>query len=124
MSALLSNQAQLQYVVQWFTEWSEMQRGDFLDILLETCGQGALVNGLVSSLENLACKENPNKPPSLFECRIKVYREWTQNWTSQEKENLLSTIENLDPKFAEKYQERVKKCEKNGDVDNERNEDE
>ncbi|XP_046628180.1 uncharacterized protein C14orf119 [Neodiprion virginianus] len=107
MSATLSNQAQLRYVVQWFQEWSEMQRGDFLGILIEKCGPARLVNGLVSSLESLACKEDAGKPPSLFECRVKLFREWSQNWSPQEKESLLSSIKNLDPKFAEKYEEKV-----------------
>lgn len=107
MSATLSNQAQLRYVVQWFQEWSEMQRGDFLGILVEKCGPPGLVNGLVSSLESLACKDDANKPPSLFECRVKLFREWSQNWTAQEKDTLLTSIKNLDSKFAEKYEQKI-----------------
>lgn len=122
MSATLSNQAQLRYVLQWFQEWSEMQRGDFLSILIEKCGPGGLVNGLVSSLESLVCNDDAKKPPSLFECRVKLFREWSVNWTPQEKETLLSSIKNLDPKFAEKYEQRITKgVEQDEDDVNERN---
>lgn len=107
MSTTLSNQAQLRYVVQWFQEWSEMQRGDFLGVLLERCSTSGLVNGLVSGIENLGCKEDSNRPPSLFQCRIKLFREWSQNWTQQEKDTLLTSIKNMDPKFGERYEERL-----------------
>lgn len=107
MSTTLSNQAQLRYMVEWFQEWSEMQRGDFLGILLERCGPADLVNGLVSGIEGLGCKEEGSRPPSLFQCRVKLFLEWSQNWNQQEKDGLLSSIKNIDPKFAEKWERRL-----------------
>ncbi|XP_015584790.1 uncharacterized protein C14orf119 homolog [Cephus cinctus] len=107
MSTTLSNQAQIRYVVQWFQEWSEMQRGDFLSVLLERCSPTGLVNGLVSGMESLGCKEDSNRPPSLFQCRVKLFQEWSQNWSQQEKDALLSSIKNMDPKFGEKYEQRL-----------------
>ncbi|XP_014212480.1 uncharacterized protein C14orf119 homolog [Copidosoma floridanum] len=104
MSTTLSNQAQIRYVIEWFCEWSEMQRDDFVGVLME-CGSSGLVNGLLSNL-NLG-KEDSNRPPSLFQCRIKLFREWSQNWSEQEKNSLVTSIKHMDPKFAEKYDQRL-----------------
>ena len=92
MSTMLSNEAQLRYVIEWFQEWSEMQRSDFLDILLEQCGPSGLVNGLVSKMESLGHTNESDRPPSLFQCRIKLFREWSHNWSQQEKDYLLLSI--------------------------------
>ncbi|XP_058792422.1 uncharacterized protein C14orf119 [Phymastichus coffea] len=114
MSTALSNQAQIRYVIEWFQEWSEMQRDDFVGILLERCSSTILVNGLLTGIENLG-KENPNRPPSLFQCRIKLFREWSQNWSDQEKEMLVISIKHMDPKFAEKYEQRLQGHDGNGE---------
>lgn len=106
MSAALSNDAQIRYVIEWFQEWSEMQRGDFLSVLLERCNSSGLVNGLLSGIETL-CKEDSNRPPSLFQCRVKLFREWSQNWSPPEKETLVESIKHMDSKFAEKYEQRL-----------------
>lgn len=107
MSTIPSTQAQLRYMIEWFQEWSEMQRDDFLGILLDKCGPTGLVNGLVSGMENLGCKEDSVRPPSLFQCRVKLFCEWSQNWSQQEKDSLISSIKNIDAQFAEKYEQRV-----------------
>lgn len=106
MSTILSNEAQLRYMIEWFQEWSEMQRNDFLGILLENCGPSGLVNGLVAGMEKLDC-EGSDRPPSLFQCRVKLFREWSSNWSQCEKDSLLAAIKNTDNKFAEKYEERL-----------------
>lgn len=106
MSTMLSNEAQLRYMIEWFQEWSEMQRNDFLGVLLENCGPSGLVNGLVTGLEKLDCEES-DRPPSLFQCRVKLFREWSSNWSQHEKDSLLTAIKNADSKFAEKYEEKL-----------------
>ncbi|XP_011866589.1 PREDICTED: uncharacterized protein C14orf119 [Vollenhovia emeryi] len=106
MSTMLSNEAQLRYMIEWFQEWSEMQRNDFLGVLLENCGPSGLVNGLVAGMEKLDC-EGSDRPPSLFQCRVKLFREWSSNWSQCEKDSLLAAIKNTDSKFAEKYEERL-----------------
>ncbi|KAL0131066.1 hypothetical protein PUN28_002570 [Cardiocondyla obscurior] len=112
MSTMLSNEAQLRYMIEWFQEWSEMQRNDFLGVLLENCGPAGLVNGLVSGMEKLGC-EGSDRPPSLFQCRVKLFREWSSNWSQYEKESLLSAIKNTDSTFAEKYEERLSSLTEN-----------
>lgn len=107
MSTILTNEVQLRYMIEWFQEWSEMQRNDFLDVLLEQCGPVGLVNGLVSRMESLGHSNESDRPPSLFQCRVKLFREWSHNWSQQEKDSLLLSIKNTDAAFAEKYDEKL-----------------
>ena len=135
MSTLLS-QDQLRYVVEWFREWSEMQRQDFLEILAEKCVKlEATVNGgLATRLDSLKCKDtattaspsvtplsplesdtatttttssNSSRPPSLFQCRVNLFNEWSLNWSQEEKNSLVGLIKNIDPKFGEQYELRI-----------------
>lgn len=69
----LSNDGELRYIIQWFNEWSEFQREDFLPILADYLGKensGTYVNGMVSSLAGASCID---KPMSLFQCRVSSY---------------------------------------------------
>lgn len=66
----LSHDGELRYIIQWFNEWSEFQREDFLPILADYLGKGnsgTYVNGMVSSLAGVSCID---KPMSLFQCRV------------------------------------------------------
>ncbi|XP_060826409.1 uncharacterized protein C14orf119 [Bombus pascuorum] len=108
MTTLLTNEAKLRYVVEWFQEWSEMQKNDFLDILIEECGPVNLVHRLISSMENLGNDdEYKYDRPTLFRCRVKLFRQWSYNWSRQEKDFLLLSIKNTDAAFAQKYDEKL-----------------
>ncbi|KAK3912650.1 hypothetical protein KUF71_022238 [Frankliniella fusca] len=97
--------AQLRYMVQWFHEWSEMQRGDFLPVLAQKLAPGTYVNGLLSGVETLSCNEG--RPPSLFQCRVKLFREWFETWSQAERDQLLGHIKSMDPAFYNKVQEEL-----------------
>lgn len=97
--------AQLRYTVQWFHEWSEMQRGDFLPILAQKLAPGSYINGLLSGVETLSCNEG--RPPSLFQCRVKLFREWFETWSQAERDQLLGHIKSMDPNFFNKVQEEL-----------------
>lgn len=66
----LNKDGEFRYIVQWFKEWSELQRDDFLPILVEYLtkdGPGHYVNGVANSLAAASCSD---KPMSLFQCRV------------------------------------------------------
>lgn len=66
----LTPDSEFRYIIQWFNEWSELQRDDFLPILVEYLtkdGPGHYVNGVVNSLAATSCTD---KPMSLFQCRV------------------------------------------------------
>lgn len=100
-----SLQSQLQYLVEWFQEFSEMQRNDFLPVLIQRFGHKEYVNGFLPEMEN---ENNFNdRPPSLFQCRIKLFLEWTESWGQDEKQQLLNIIKSIDPNFSDKYETKV-----------------
>ncbi|XP_050510360.1 uncharacterized protein C14orf119 [Diabrotica virgifera virgifera] len=101
---MLSADAQIRYLVQWFQEWSEFQRSDFLPILAEKYANKAYVNGIINSISNVDCRD---KPMSLFECRVKLFKEWFIHWTTEQKQNFLAQISDIDSVFAEKLNEEI-----------------
>ncbi|XP_013135614.1 PREDICTED: uncharacterized protein C14orf119 [Papilio polytes] len=100
----LTSQAQLQYILQWFQEFSEYQREDFLPVLAAACSDKP--DQLADTLSNLSCQD---KPVSLFQCRIKLFNEWYPTWTEEERERLVNKISEIDAEFSMKLQEAVLK---------------
>jgi len=93
-------------MLQWFGEWSEMERGDFLPVLVHGFGSnGGAANGLPAIMETL-CKEE-GRPLSLFKCRIKLFTEWVQTWSDDDKDSFLSGIRSMDADFAERYEQKA-----------------
>lgn len=92
---------QLNYLVQWFMEYSEMQKDDFYNILKETYSRQD-VNGIANSVDNL---ELNDRRPSIFQCRMKLFREWYATWNEEEKTEFLARLGRMDEKFMEKFYE-------------------
>lgn len=69
---------ELRYIIQWFNEWSDYQKTDFLPILTEylSTSSGVYLNGIVSGLAGTNCNE---KPMSLFQCRVSDFKQ-TSGW--------------------------------------------
>ncbi|XP_019869014.1 uncharacterized protein C14orf119 [Aethina tumida] len=101
---MLSVDAQIRYLLQWFHEWSELQRSDFLPIMAEKYANKAYVNGIVNSISNVNCRD---KPMSLFECRIKLFKEWFTQWNMEQKDSFLKQISEIDSSFAAKLNEEL-----------------
>ncbi|CAH2045485.1 unnamed protein product, partial [Iphiclides podalirius] len=93
----LTSQAQVQYILQWFQEFSDLQREDFLPVLASA--QGNRPEQLAAILSNLSCQD---KPVSLFQCRVKLFNEWFPSWSDEEKGRLIKKISELDPEFSKK----------------------
>ncbi|XP_063367730.1 uncharacterized protein C14orf119 [Cydia amplana] len=108
----LTSEAQLRYLLQWFGEFSELQREDFLPVL--AAASGGKADQLAATLAALSCED---KPVSLFQCRIKLFNEWYPTWTGDEKDRLLSGVTEMDPDFGKKLQEFITNGPKtNGDL--------
>ncbi|XP_059475394.1 uncharacterized protein C14orf119 [Neocloeon triangulifer] len=96
-------EAQVRFVAQWFREWSEMQREDFLPILAQSFSANFCpVNGL---------SELGLRPPSLFQCRVKLFREWCLAWSEAERQALLDSLKDADPEFVQQFEDTVKSLE-------------
>lgn len=61
---------EFRYIVQWFNEWTDLQRDDFLPILIDYVKHqdgGVHLNGIISGMAETSCVD---KPMSLFQCRV------------------------------------------------------
>lgn len=63
---------EFRYIVQWFTEWSDFQREDFVPILASylakrSPGGPVYVNGIIGGMASVS---RDDKPMSLFQCRV------------------------------------------------------
>lgn len=68
----LTADREFRYIVQWFTEWSDFQREDFVPVLATYLAQGnpggpVYVNGIIGAMANVSGQD---KPMSLFQCRV------------------------------------------------------
>ncbi|KAJ2938770.1 hypothetical protein O0L34_g3391 [Tuta absoluta] len=98
----LTSEAQLRYLLQWFSEFSELQREDFLPVL--AAARGGKPDLLAATLANLSCQD---KPVSLFQCRIKLFNEWYPTWAEEEQDRLVKGVSELDPDFGAKLHDLI-----------------
>ncbi|XP_054732051.1 uncharacterized protein LOC129240328 [Anastrepha obliqua] len=105
----LSIDGEFRYIIQWFNEWSELQRDDFVPVLVEYLLQGeageVYMNGMVNSVALTGIQD---KPMSLFQCRIKLFREWNKKWPLELKHKLQEKIVEIDSKVGEKITNEIK----------------
>ncbi|CAK1550570.1 unnamed protein product [Leptosia nina] len=96
----LTSEAQLRYMIQWFEEFSELQREDFLPIL--AAAHGDKLDQVATGVSSLSCED---KPLSLFQCRIKLFNEWYPTWSDELRERLIKAVTETDAHFGEKLQD-------------------
>lgn len=98
------------YIVQWFTEWSDFQREDFVPVVASylaktsPAGGPVYVNGIISGMAKVTGQD---KPMSLFQCRVKLFNEWTAKWPESQRDKLLERLGEIDPKFARHVQQEL-----------------
>ena len=94
----LDGDQKINYFLSWFNQWSELQKSDFVNVLAERMSSTA--NGSYrdpsDSMSSLSLGAGDKKPPSLFDCQVKLFREWFLRWSDDQKNYLvrLSGFEN------------------------------
>lgn len=105
----LTADREFRYIVQWFTEWSDFQREDFVPVLATYLAQGnpggpVYVNGIIGAMANVSGQD---KPMSLFQCRVKLFNEWVTKWPETNREKLLERLTEIDPDFGKRVQQEL-----------------
>jgi len=102
--AELSNDQQMNYLLAWFTKWSDLQKEDFVPILAEKLSsKWAAVNGVNATLSHLDLNKS-ERPPSLFECQLKLFKDWVVAWSDDQKSYFILRLKDIDSQFSEKYE--------------------
>lgn len=109
----LTADREFRYIVQWFSEWSDFQREDFVPVLAACLAGGTgsggatkapYVNGIIGGMANLSGQD---KPMSLFQCRVKLFNDWSAKWPEPLREKLLERLAELDADFGQHVQREL-----------------
>lgn len=109
----LTADREFRYVVQWFSEWSDFQREDFVPVLASylaaatPTGGGTkspYVNGIIGGMASLSGQD---KPMSLFQCRVKLFNDWSIKWPESQREKILERLTELDADFGRQVQREL-----------------
>jgi len=101
----LSNDQQMNYLLSWFNNWSDLQKDDFVPVMAETMSsKHAHLNGITTSLSNLNCLDSSKRRPSLFDCQMTLYRDYVRSWSDDQKNYLILRLKEIDSVFGRKYE--------------------
>lgn len=99
----LSSDQQMNYLLAWFNTWSTLQKDDFIPVLAEKLSsKWAAANGLSDALNSLTLENN--RPPSLFQCQIKLFTDWVVAWSDDQKNYFILRLKDIDQGFSKKYE--------------------
>lgn len=88
----LDGDQKINYFLSWFNQWSDLQKSDFVNVLAERMSSTA--NGSYhdpsDSMNSMSLGAGDKKPPSLFDCQVKLFREWFLGWSDDQKNYLVS----------------------------------
>ncbi|XP_038073744.1 uncharacterized protein C14orf119-like [Patiria miniata] len=96
-------QQELRTVIHWFTTWNHYERQDFMTDLVNKAIP-ADVRSLFEALETLKVND---KPPSIFQCQLKLFSEWFAEWSDEERDVLVHRLEELAPEFMNEVNVKV-----------------
>ena len=93
----LNGDQQMNYFLAWFNSWSELQRSDFVPVLADkmsadgkvVASAGRHVNGHLSDAIRSMDLADSGRPPSLFACQVKLFRDWFAGWSDDQKNYLV-----------------------------------
>ena len=108
-SATYSQPQQLSFVTGWFAAWSELQRQDFAPALAQKLEPRLYVNGLIGGLERLG------RPPSIFQCQVKLFQEWSDGWSPEQRAELRALLVAADAEFGRKLEAALQEANEDGE---------
>lgn len=96
----LNGDQQLNYFLSWFQGWSDLQKSDFVPVLASKTGKDQHID-----MNGLSLNNDKKRPLSLFQCQLKLFKEWVASWNEDQKEYLLLRLKDLDDGFYSKYED-------------------
>ena len=125
----LNSDQQMNYFLGWFQSWSDLQKSDFVPILVSiyipsfylffltkykkltlkkqnhNVFQAQKTGQAPPEMNGLSLNDSNQKPMSLFQCQLKLFKEYVVNWNPDQVEYLVMRLKDLDTNFYNKYEE-------------------
>ena len=111
----LNGDQQMNYFLSWFNTWSELQKSDFVPVLASKMSGDQMAN-VVNGFQSLTTK-NPDRPPSLFSCQVKLFHDWFSGWSDDQKNYLVLRLKDIDSAFFTRYEDKIQNPESEGPKD-------
>ncbi|KAI1901264.1 hypothetical protein AGOR_G00032530 [Albula goreensis] len=86
-------------VLSWFQGWGALQRQRFMQDLLAKAVPGKVCT-LLDQLNTLQVKD---RPPNILECQLRLWSQWFESWSEEERNIFLHALEEKDPTFVEHF---------------------
>lgn len=97
----LNNDQQMNYLISWFNDWSDLQKEDFVPVLAEKMSsKWAAINGITEGMEKLSTRPQV----SLFQCQVNLFQDWVIGWSDDQKNYLNLRLKDIDQNFCKKYE--------------------
>ncbi|XP_016316544.1 uncharacterized protein C14orf119-like [Sinocyclocheilus anshuiensis] len=90
-------------VLSWFLGWNAVQKQRFLEDLISKAVPGK-VSSLLDQLNTLQVND---RPPNIFECQLRLWTQWFDSWSEEERNAFLNSLEEKDPAFVAYFYSRV-----------------
>ncbi|KAK7159532.1 hypothetical protein R3I94_005771 [Phoxinus phoxinus] len=90
-------------VLGWYFGWNAVQKQRFLEDLISKAVPGK-VSSLLDQLNTLQVND---RPPNIFECQIRLWTQWFDSWSEEERNAFLNSLEEKDPTFVAYFYSRV-----------------
>lgn len=66
------------------------------------------VDVLLDGFDGMTVKD---KPPSLFECQLRLFTQWFDEWDENERTFMLERLASADPVFVQGFRDNVRKLD-------------
>ncbi|KAK0050755.1 hypothetical protein Bpfe_019879 [Biomphalaria pfeifferi] len=86
-----------------------MQKEDFLKDLLDKLVPNN-IDTLFDSMKSLGVGD---KPPSIFQCQLKLFSEWFSQWTDSERNDFMIKLHSIDASFMAKFNSEASRLTQN-----------
>uniref|UniRef100_A0A8C1R4M5 Uncharacterized protein n=2 Tax=Cyprinus carpio TaxID=7962 RepID=A0A8C1R4M5_CYPCA len=90
-------------VLSWFLGWNAVQKQRFLEDLISKAVPGK-VSSLLDQLNTLQVND---RPPNIFECQLRLWTQWFDSWSEEERNAFLNSLEEKDPTFVAYFYSRL-----------------
>lgn len=101
--SLFNSEKEMQCILNWFLNWNSFQRGEFMKQLVDKAVPSN-VDSLFDAMNSLNVKD---KPPTIFQCQLKLFDQWFDEWSVNDRQDLLLKIHCIDPEFVRQFNENT-----------------